>query len=433
TAFETEPTNGEMSATGELDAIQNELDNHIAHLVFSAEETDADNLVMEYEASSAAAERNNDYETGGLNLPSLDAARQQFINELKNLPPGESPAPAIERFLPAAIMALQPVIKMAISIIGRQKVINFLAGLLAKLIGKYVPEATAKPLAASIIDVGMSAIGFETYETDKADVAYEAIANTIQDTIQNLSGLNEQTLNDNEALTAQLLEAFEPAAANNFPPQYIREDLRPSTQPGVWVLKPRSGPRHLYKKYSRVFPVTIDPQTAQAVTTFRGVPLANFIRDKLGLDPSKPIQARVHLYQSIPGTKLTHIANFEKVPGLSGQRYAWVQLHPLSKNAAALLLKEPGLGKDFSAEYTSKRRHIAVGQRFYYLEISGARLKVITRGHRSRQQPATGQQPVSQQPTGTTGSNGTTGSTQPAQSGDIQGVINFVKSEIRFN
>ncbi|MBD0314615.1 MAG: hypothetical protein ICV86_17745, partial [Microcoleus sp. T3-bin5] len=40
TAFETEPTNGEMSATGELDAIQNELDNHIAHLVFSAGETD---------------------------------------------------------------------------------------------------------------------------------------------------------------------------------------------------------------------------------------------------------------------------------------------------------------------------------------------------------------------------------------------------------
>ncbi|MBD0395348.1 MAG: hypothetical protein ICV52_16235, partial [Microcoleus sp. C1-bin4] len=243
TSFETEPTNGEIPSAGELDALQNELDNHIAHLVFSAEETEADNLVMEYEASSATAERSNDYENGGLNLPSLDAARQQFINELKNLQPGENPAPAIERFLPAAIMALQPVIKMAISIIGRQKVINFLAGLLAKLIGKYVPEATAKPLAASIIDVGMSAIGFETYETDKADVAYEAIANTIQDTIQNLSGLNEQTLNDNEALTAQLLEAFEPAAANNFPPQYIREDLRPSTQPGVWVLKPRSGPR----------------------------------------------------------------------------------------------------------------------------------------------------------------------------------------------
>ncbi|MBD0375878.1 MAG: hypothetical protein ICV51_09645, partial [Flavisolibacter sp.] len=136
--------------------------------------------------------------------------------------------------------------------------------------------------------------------------------------------------------------------------------------------------------------------------------------------------------QSIPGTKLTHIANFEKVPGLSGQRYAWVQLHPLSKNAAALLLKEPVLGKDFSAQYTTKRRQIAVGQRFYYLEISGARLKVITRDHRSRQQPI-GQQPVNQQPTGTTGTNGTTGSTQPAQSGDIQGVINFIKSEIRFN
>ena len=161
---------------------------------------------------------------------SLEAARQQFINELRELKQGESPAPAIEGFLPVAIMALKPLIKTGISLIGRQKVINFLAGLLAQLVAKYVPQQVAQPLAASIIDAGMSAIGFETYEMSKSDVGYEALVNTIQETIQNMGDLNEADLNDQESLTMNLLEAFETAAANNFPPQYIREDLRNAKQ-----------------------------------------------------------------------------------------------------------------------------------------------------------------------------------------------------------
>lgn len=418
TSPEPEAGAGDISSTGELDAIQTELDSHIAQLVFSPDESETENLVMNYESSDETAERNNNYETGGLNTPSLDAAREQFINELKNLQPGENAAPAIERFLPAAILALQPVIKIAISIIGRQKVINFLAGLLAKLVGKYVPENVARPLAASIIDVGMSAIGFETHEMNKTDLAYEAIANTIQDTVQQMGALNEADLNDHETLTMHLLEAFETAAANNFPSQYIREELRRSAQPGVWVLKPRNGPKHLYKKFTRVFNITIDPQTSTAVKTFRGLPLANFLRDKLSLNSSKPIQAKVHLYEAIGGTRLSKISKFENLPGFNAsQPYAWVQLHPLTKEAAALLLKEPALGKDAKKKYLARRHRTAVGQRYYFLEISGARLRIPPVDH------STHKHPQSSKP----------GTPKPSQSGDIQGVINFVKSEIRFN
>jgi hypothetical protein len=96
---------------------------------------------------------------------------------------------------------------------------------------------------------------------------------------------------------------------------------------------------------------------------------------------------------------------------------AWVQIHPLTKKAASLLIKEPGLGKDFSEEFTSKRNKTAVGQRFYFLEIPGARLRVPPVDHRShRHQQAGGpEQPL------------------PSQSGDVQAVINFVKSEILIN
>lgn len=408
----------ELYASGELDGIQTEFDGRVAQLLFTSDETESDAIVSEYETSDEVIEKEFAYEAGGLTLPSLDAARQQFINELKSLPPGESPAPAIERFLPAAILVLQPIIKMALSVIGRQKVINFLAGLLAKLVGKYVPENVAKPLAASIIDVGMSAIGFEMNEANKNDLAYEAIANIVQETVQNMGNLDEATVQDQEALTLELLEAFEKAAANNFPPRYIKEQLRPSIQPGVWVLKPRKGPKHMYKKFTKVFSITIDPQSAQAVKSFRDLPLANFLKDKLSLDPTKPIQAKVHLFESIPGTKLSKINKYENVSGFNpSQPFAWVQLHPLTQQAASVLLKEPALGKDLPKKFTAKRHRTNVGQRFYYLEISGARLKIPPVNHATHKH----------------GNQNKPGTPKPSQSGDIQGVINFVKSEISFN
>lgn len=407
---------GEIPATAELEAVQFEFDTSIAQLLFSPGETEADQLVMEYESSSEAAEREDQYETGGVNFPPLDVARQQLVNELKSLQPGESPAPAIERFLPVAIMALRPVVKMAISIIGRDKVIDFLANLLSQLVSKYIPNEIAKPLASKIIDIGMNAIGFETFETNRSDVAYEAVANTITDTVRNLGNLNEAMLGDQEALTAATLEAFESAVANNFPNQYVREDLRTHSTNGVWVLKPRVG-AHKYKKFSHVFNVLIDPQMAKHLTTFRGIPLTYFFKDKLGLDPSKPVQARVHLFEAIDGTWLSQIAKNEKLPGLSSiRRQAWVQFHPLTTRAAAILLKEPGLGRDYTNRFTSSRHRIAIGQRFYFLEIGGTRVRIHVPSKATVNRPSLPGRHVS-----------------VPQSSDVQAVINFVKSEIRIN
>ncbi|MFL5788213.1 MAG: hypothetical protein ACJ748_09170, partial [Flavisolibacter sp.] len=283
---------------------------------------------------------------------------------------------------------------------------------------KYVPENVAQPLAASIIDVGLSAMGFETYEAQRPDLGYEAIANTIQETIQNMNGLNENMVNDQEALSLSLLEAFETAAADNFPSQYIKEQVRTSKQNGLWVLMPRSGPGHYYKKFTHVFNVTIDPQTAATIKTFRGLPLANFLRDKLGLDPSKPIQAKVHLYEAVKDTRLSRISKFEKLPGLNAsQPFAWVQLQPLTHQAASLLLKEPVMGRAIEGKLIANRFRIAPGERFYYLEISGAKLRIPHVHHGMHKHVPNGE-PVT---------------ARPSQSGDIQGVINFTKSEIAIN
>ena len=192
-------------------------------------------------------------------------------------------------------------------------------------------------------------------------------------------------------------------------------------------MMPRSGRRHSYKKYTRSFEATIDNRIATTLTTFRGTPLANFLKDKLGLDLSKPITARVHLYEAIEGTKLYKIARSEKIPGLdSSGRHGYRQLHPLTVEAASLLLKEPKLGRDFPAQFTTRRHHTAIGQRFYYLEIPGASLKLVAvagAGNENQHEAGTdsSQPPVPKYVT------------VVPNSSDIQGVINVVRSEIILN
>ena len=51
----------------------------------------------------------------------LDAAREQLAERLTSLPAGADPAPEIEQFIPA-VLAARPLIKMGISLIGRDKV-----------------------------------------------------------------------------------------------------------------------------------------------------------------------------------------------------------------------------------------------------------------------------------------------------------------------
>jgi hypothetical protein len=423
----------EMPTTVNIAEIQSELDNHIAHLVFSETEAEAETIVANYTATGETMSGET-YETGNQGTNSIDAARQQFINELQNLKPGESAAPAIERFLPA----IYPIVKGVITIIGRDRVINFLAGLLAKLVSNFVPPEISKPLAASIIDIGARVFGFETNETGKTDLAYEAIANTIQETVQNLTGLSEALAADHETAIAQVLESFEMAAANNFPAQYIKGGLRPSSQNGLWILRPRAGGKSFYKKYSKVFDVTIDPQTAKNIATFRDLPLASFLKDKLGIDTTKPIQARVHLYELIEGSMLHRVSRTEKVYGLNGEPGAWVQFHPLGTKTAGLLLKEPGLGRNFSRKFTRHRHYTAIGQRFYYLEIPGHRLRLqpcTCPYHHGRggggpsPAPAAPGRPLpnpgSRPPRGVPG--------RVPNSSDIQVLINFIKSEIRLN
>ena len=75
----------------------------------------------------------------------------------------------------------------------------------------------------------------------------------------------------------------------------------------------------------------------------------------------------------------------QNTPGL-GSRDAYAQLHPLTPEAAGILLDEPRLGREVEPRYLNNPYTTEVGQRFYYLEIPGKR-PLMTPGPDGRTRP----------------------------------------------
>ena len=395
----------------DLELLEMEFDNNLAQLLFTNDEMEADAIVHEYTNSIENHERVDGYDFDPMLKHKLAIAKETLINELRNVSSEEQLAPAIENFLPVAMIALKPVIKMGISLIGRGKIINFLAGSLSKLISKYVPAEVSKPLASSIIDMGMSAIGFETYEINTDKIAHETIANTIEETILNLNEITEDQFSTLDEWSSNIYEAFEKAATRNFPPRYLKENLRLSKQPGMLINMPRKNGVKIYKKFTKIYDINLDRKTANAVKIYRNVPLSNFLKDKYGLEINNPISARVHIYElNVPG-KLHLISRFEKLPGLNPNiPRSWVQLLPLTPEASNLLLNEPNLGVKFSQMSLSSRYKAKAKHRFYFLELEGVRLKTLPQKNGVNPQNI--------------------GSPSEARTADVQGVIDFSKSSV---
>jgi hypothetical protein len=357
----------------ETDNIQRELDVQMANSLMAENMEESETALAEY--------RTVPEETGESALDTLQDARARFVNRISQLQEGEDVRPALEEFIPAIL----PALKIGVKMIGRHRVVNFLAGLLSKLIDRFVGKNLSGPLSQAIVDTGLRLISLETTEEAVTRTAGNAVASTIEETIERLSVLPETVYEDFELLEAHALEAFEQAASSNFPAEMIKTELREATVNGTWVLMPINTTRKFYKKYTVVFERVLTPQTAARIKTFGGLSLATVLRDQLNLDPAKEYKIKVHIYESIRGTWLSRISAMERnVRGLgSPNESAWSQIHPLTPQAAASLLGEPGLGRDVHYRFLQDRNLIDVGQRFYYLEIEGVHA-VIQPGQRLR-------------------------------------------------
>ncbi|MGH7335541.1 MAG: hypothetical protein ACREKS_22905, partial [Candidatus Rokuibacteriota bacterium] len=363
----------QAAAGSDPTTMQKEFDEQIAGALLAQDEVELTMEVARLRSGSSAA--------APPVFANLDDARDRFIHELDHLKAGESPEPYVQNFLPAVL----PALRLGMRLIGRPRVINFLAPLLARLIAKLIGPEQAPALSRAIVDAGLKLLNLEMSEQEKSGLAASAVAATVEETVNRVASLPDHILDNQELLEGFALEAFEQAAAANLPAVLSeatyrqRPELLEAGLNAAWLLMPLRG-RKRYKRCTRVFKVRITPHMAEEVESFEGVPLSDYLQDQLGLPEGAEVEAEVHLYEALPGTTVADIARSEtETPGLGAADEAAVsQLHPLTQEAASSLLGKPGLGR--RSPFASNPWNVAAGQRLFHLVIPGRRPLTVPGG-----------------------------------------------------
>lgn len=304
-------------------------------------------------------------------LEVLAEARGVLMDRLRDSSDSEELAPAIEQFVPALLGAL----RLGINLVGRPKVVGFLAKYLAQLIGKWTGPQMAGPLSNAIVDTGMRLISLEAEagaQSERSDeVAPAALAGVIEDTIRQLSESEDFVFEDEELTQLAAAEAFSRAVATGFPPQYVRPGIQQAPSLGGTFVSRRPRSIRPYRKYSRTPEVQITPQIANALPTFGGSTVGAAMR---ATGAQFPVRARMHIYQAVPGTNLPAMTRADRATVGAGRGHiAASNVHPLTPAAAGMLLREPQMGAKVSSAFLRTRQRIAAGQRFYILvPIDGA-------------------------------------------------------------
>ena len=332
------PYTGE-SSENELTEITEAFDTRLAEALLAPTEASVQQLVEEAEAEAEAQAASPDA------LAALDAARQKLARELQEASPGVSPVAEVEQFIPV-VMAALPIIRIGIGIIGRDKVVRFIADKLAGLIKGHIGQQAAQALARPIVDIGLRMLTLEAESGEAPGVGAEAMVATLEDTVRTVAELPAEAFADPIRLEAETQEAFAAAAARHIPRGLLARRLptiETSDGVGVWIYMPRATrPCYRYKKFNRVYQVPISQPTARAIR----YPAGDTLERRL-LDAGArvwPVQAEVHLYETLPGTQLGHLAAFESEQGASEASEAALEFETLTPEAAAMLVKEPGLG-----------------------------------------------------------------------------------------
>lgn len=361
----------QAAETGEIAGIQHEFNQQMANLLFAPTEVEQDLEVARVLTEQQAPDT--------YPLAELDRSRDLFVENLRRLKEGEDPTPHVENFVPAIL----PALRIGIRLVGRKKVVGFLAGFLGKLIQKFIGPQYAPALSQAIVDAGLRLIQLEATAEDESRAAASAVAATVEETVRRVAAAPDYVLENQELLEGFALEAFEQAAAANLPPVLPEETYRKRPDlaearklRGTWIMMPR-GRRKRYKRFSRRIPIRLAPHKVASLETFEGIPVEEFLEEQLGMAPGEEVEAFVHLYEAIPGTRLSDIVRQEETIPKLDTTNEHGQLHPLTREAATLLLGEPELGRDGESRSVIDPHAPAVGQRFYNLEIPGKRPLMI--------------------------------------------------------
>jgi hypothetical protein len=252
-------------------------------------------------------------------------------------------------------------------------VVGFVAGQLAGLIKGHVGPAATRALSRAIADRGLRMLSLEAEAEGEHSMALgaEALVATLEDTVRAIAELPAESIAEPLRLEAEIQEAFADGVARHLPRSWVRDDIpghETDGEAGVWVFMPRStGRRYRYRKYTRVFPVSISRPLAQAVLLRNGDTLERRLLDA-GLR-RWPVTGEVHLYETLPGTHLGHLAAGE-AGGASAEATSALagEFEDLTSEAAALLVGSPKLGRPTPG---GARKTQPAGRRLYRLKVRG--------------------------------------------------------------
>jgi hypothetical protein len=353
---------------GPRDALADEFDQQLAELVLAPNEAVVEQLLTE---ADAVEDGLHEYGAPGP-LHDLDAARQRLARELAEAVPGEPPTAQMEQFIPA-VMAAMPLIKAGVRIIGRQRVENFVAGALAKLISGMVGPQAAQLLSRHIASAGLGLLGLEA-ETGDPTVGMEALVAAAEDTVRQVMSLPAASLADELLVEAEVQEAFADAAARHLPAAVLRPEVVETEAEGghaIWVLMPRATrPCFRYKKYGRLIPVRISRPLARSVQLSGGDTLERRLLDA-GVR-AWPVAGEMEVYELLEGGDLGHVAAFE---GADPDGIAAVagEFERLDATAAGLLAGHPRLAMTGRRGRPGRGRR--GGARYYRLRVGGRPLR----------------------------------------------------------
>jgi len=128
-------------AAPDVSEIQQQFDLEAAMLMFAGDETQQEVVISE---AASAADRED-----APAVAHLHDARAQFVDELER---GVDPEQALEQFIPA-VMAILPIARTVIGIVGRKNVVGTLAKFLnGTLVARYVAEPAAMQLSQAVVD-----------------------------------------------------------------------------------------------------------------------------------------------------------------------------------------------------------------------------------------------------------------------------------------
>jgi hypothetical protein len=348
-----------------LAEITEAFDARLAESLLASSEPEVNEVVAEAEAEGEALQHDP--------VADLDNARTRLARQLEAGTPGVSPVAEVEQFIPI-VMAALPFIRTGIKIIGRDKVVRFLADKLAGLIKGHIGAQAAQLIAAPIVDVGLRMLTLEAEGSGGASaIGTEAIVATLEDTIRTVAELPMEAFADPLRLEAEMHEAFVEAAGRHIPRRLLSPNfpaVETAQDRGVWVYMPRvTRPCYRYKKFTHVFRVPISRPIARAIRFPAGDTLERRLLD--GGARVWPVESEVHLYEALPGTQVGHLAAFEAEAAVGESAQATGEFEELTPEVASMLVNEPGLG--------ARSRIGGRARRLFRVTAPGIRVRRVSR------------------------------------------------------